>query len=389
VLQPYQLAAIAAEPVVKVALLSGAGAMCAKHGILTLEGRRMLSGLIMNVFTPALVGAVKTVWVCCRWQPHAGVSSQQSGTCCKQRVLCTARLFCQTSCLKVCPHASAVHPFNPAALAGSSLPLYLMLAPSPFAFVLLLICVFPLLLQLLSKLGSSVSVALAISLWPLAANMVICHAVGLGIGWLQVQLAGIPQNLRSQTLVMNTAGNIGNLPLVLVPSLIASPDVLISAEGKEMAITYVMLGFFVASFIQFPCGYLLLQRPAAEQSTEMQQQQQQQLAPVAAAAAVVSATAVPPGALVAAAAAARSDGAAPSSALQEDLSPHPKQQQQQPGQMSTLAKGVFTPPVIACLLAIPVATVPELKEQLFTPTGMSHAEPARYFSVMRVKHTCF
>ena len=56
VLQPYQLAAIAAEPVVKVALLSGAGALCAKQGILTLEGRRMLSGLIMNVFTPALVG---------------------------------------------------------------------------------------------------------------------------------------------------------------------------------------------------------------------------------------------------------------------------------------------------------------------------------------------
>jgi predicted permease len=55
VLQPYQLAAIAAEPVVKVALLSGAGALCAKRGILTLEGRRMLSGLIMNVFTPALV----------------------------------------------------------------------------------------------------------------------------------------------------------------------------------------------------------------------------------------------------------------------------------------------------------------------------------------------
>lgn len=56
VLQPYQLAAIAAEPVVKVALLSGGGALCAKQGILTLEGRRMLSVLIMNVFTPALVG---------------------------------------------------------------------------------------------------------------------------------------------------------------------------------------------------------------------------------------------------------------------------------------------------------------------------------------------
>ncbi|WIA08024.1 hypothetical protein OEZ85_007494 [Tetradesmus obliquus] len=222
---------------------------------------------------------------------------------------------------------------------------------------------------LLSKLGSSVDVTLALSLWPLAANMLLCHAAGLGIGWLQVQLVGIPAELRAQTLVMNTAGNIGNLPLVLVPSLIASPDVLISAEGKEMAITYVMLGFFVASFIQFPCGYLLLQRPAAQHGTD-KQQQQLDLAPAAAAAAVVSASApVKASAVVAAAAAAAGPAAASNAgALQQP----PVQQQQSPSQLSTLAKGVFTPPVVACLLAIPVAAMPALKEQLFTPTGGAH-----------------
>jgi hypothetical protein len=198
--------------------------------------------------------------------------------------------------------------------------------------------------------------------------MIICHAVGLGIGFLQVQLAGIPQNLRSQTLVMNTAGNIGNLPLVLVPSLIASPDVMISAEGKAMAITYVMLGFFVASFIQFPCGYLLLQRPAAEQV---------QLQPQLAAAAAVGAGAADASAAVTGQApAAATSNSAQAVALQQLQVPQqqPQQpQQQQVGQLPTLAKGVLTPPVIACLLAIPVATIPELKEQLFTPTGARHA----------------
>jgi hypothetical protein len=205
--------------------------------------------------------------------------------------------------------------------------------------------------------------------------MIICHAVGLGIGFLQVQLAGIPQNLRSQTLVMNTAGNIGNLPLVLVPSLIASPDVMISAEGKAMAITYVMLGFFVASFIQFPCGYLLLQRPAAEQQGAAEQGQlQPQLA--AATAAAVGASAVDASAAVTskAAAAAAADGSVQAVASQRLQVPQQQQQQQrQVGQLPTLAKGVLTPPVIACLLAIPVATVPELKEQLFTSTGAQHA----------------
>lgn len=183
-----------------------------------------------------------------------------------------------------------------------------------------------------------------------------------------MQLAGIPPELRAQTLAMNTAGNIGNLPLVMVPSLIASPDVLISAEGKEMAITYVMLGFFVASFIQFPCGYLLLQRPAAAQGTDKQQQQPK----LAAAAALVSTTAVPIGAPVSAAAAAAGPEAAAAASAGILQQPPPQQQQQQPSQLSTLAKGVFTPPVIACLLAIPVAAVPELKEHLFTPTGVCH-----------------
>lgn len=37
--------------------------------------------------------------------------------------------------------------------------------------------------------------------------------------------------------------------------------------------------------------------------------------------------------------------------------------------LSPLAKGVFTPPVIACLLAVPVASVPELRDQLFSSSG--------------------
>lgn len=122
-LDPWTLGSIAAEPVVKVALLCGAGVITSQRNILTVQGRRMLSGLVMNVFTPAL---------------------------------------------------------------------------------------------LLSKLGSSVDARQALELWPLAANMAACHAVGLFLGWTQGKLLDIPQALRPQLVVMNTVGNIGNLPLVLV-----------------------------------------------------------------------------------------------------------------------------------------------------------------------------
>jgi hypothetical protein len=39
VVEPAQLAAIAAEPVAEVALLAGVGAVCAKQGLLPLQGR--------------------------------------------------------------------------------------------------------------------------------------------------------------------------------------------------------------------------------------------------------------------------------------------------------------------------------------------------------------
>lgn len=39
VVEPAQLVAIAAEPVAEVALLSAAGALCAKQGLLPLQGR--------------------------------------------------------------------------------------------------------------------------------------------------------------------------------------------------------------------------------------------------------------------------------------------------------------------------------------------------------------
>jgi hypothetical protein len=50
-----ELAAAAAEPVAKVALLTSVGALCSRAGVLRAEGRRLISTLLLNVFTPALL----------------------------------------------------------------------------------------------------------------------------------------------------------------------------------------------------------------------------------------------------------------------------------------------------------------------------------------------
>jgi hypothetical protein len=204
-----------------------------------------------------------------------------------------------------------------------------------------------------------VDVQQAVSLWPLAANMGACHVAGLALGWLQLVTLRIPDGLRAQTVVMSTLGNVGNLPLVLIPALLSRPGVLelLRVEGSTAAdvaaasslgVSYVMLGFFFASLIQFPLGYLLLQRPA------------QTTAAVAAAAAAVA----PVGAPV------QLGQLQPPPPLQPPQPPSPQQQQQQqPDRAKVIARGVLTPPVIACLLSVPVAAVPELRDALFSPAG--------------------
>lgn len=239
--------------------------------------------------------------------------------------------------------------------------------------------------------------------------MIACHAAGLGLGWLQVKALNPPVSLTPQITIMTALGNIGNLPLVLIPALISRPGVLelISdssssaaeaagtaagvavldiAAANQLGLEYVMLGFFYASFIQFPLGYLLLQRKPGQQ-----QQQQVVLAPQAPRAAASSTASS-----TSAAAAADSAVGAPATASRSTMTmaePQQQQQQQQPGlqaqvtatqqpqqqqqallpqqqsQVDVLLRGVFTPPVVACLLAVPVASVPELRSALFDRGG--------------------
>ncbi|KIZ04264.1 hypothetical protein MNEG_3690 [Monoraphidium neglectum] len=234
---------------------------------------------------------------------------------------------------------------------------------------------------LLSKLGSSVDARQAVALWPLAANMVACHLVGLLLGGAQVALLGVPQELRAQTVVIPALGNVGNLPLVLVPALLASPGMQAAGVGPnggagDLGVAYVMFGFFVASFIQFPVGWLMLQRPEAEPAALAGSSPSLASATLAAGPSVMAAGAVgaalPGGGSTGTAASTAVGGsvAAVATPLQQQQQQLQQQQQQQQQQrLRALAKGIFTPPVIACLLAVPVASVPELRDELFRPAG--------------------
>jgi hypothetical protein len=178
-----------------------------------------------------------------------------------------------------------------------------------------------------------------------------------------------------------------------------------------VGLEYVMLGFFYASFIQFPLGYLLLQR---KPEPEQQLQEGPALQSVTAAAAGAAAAAAAPikayagenqagqttqtGALLAQSVA--SVTAAEPSSISRQLLPmvqQPGQQilvqqavplpQQRQQQVQTLLRGIFTPPVIACLLAVPVASIPVLRAALFDPGGELADCPCTSCSRLDCLHT--
>ena len=51
---PAELMTLCALPIVKIALLCSVGAVCSRAGLLNLEGRKVVSGLVYNVFSPCL-----------------------------------------------------------------------------------------------------------------------------------------------------------------------------------------------------------------------------------------------------------------------------------------------------------------------------------------------
>jgi predicted permease len=181
---------------------------------------------------------------------------------------------------------------------------------------------------------------------------------------------------------------------VLIPALLSRPGVLelfISNSSSSSSIEflssvptatgvgleYVMLGFFYASFIQFPLGYLLLQRkPDPEQQQQEGPLLQSVTAAATAKASAAGSQAEHTGVLLGRSAAGLTP-VEPNTARQvlaqqpgeqrsvQQLQPLPQQQQQ----VQMLLRGVFTPPVIACLLAVPVASIPALRSALFDPGG--------------------
>lgn len=91
------------------------------------------------------------------------------------------------------------------------------------------------------------------------------HFVGLGLGVLHTRLLPTPPNLKHIIQVSSSIANTGNLPLVLVLSLIKSPNLPFNTAAQaELAVSYIMLGWWYATLVQMPLGESSWRRGGAE-----------------------------------------------------------------------------------------------------------------------------
>ncbi|RVW29561.1 Protein PIN-likeS 3 [Vitis vinifera] len=69
------------------------------------------------------------------------------------------------------------------------------------------------------NLANTVTFESVVLLWFMPFNILITFVIGSALGWLLVKLTRAPQHLRGLVLGCCAAGNLGNLPLIIVPAV--------------------------------------------------------------------------------------------------------------------------------------------------------------------------
>lgn len=105
-------------------------------------------------------------------------------------------------------------------------------------------------LMKLWKQGNSASPLLL-----LVSHFSCSHLVGLAVGVAHTNILNTPPSLSKIIRVSTAISNVGNLPLVMVMSFVKNPNLPFNTAAEaDMAVSYVMLGWFYATMIQMPLG---------------------------------------------------------------------------------------------------------------------------------------
>ncbi|KAL4577811.1 hypothetical protein LXL04_013925 [Taraxacum kok-saghyz] len=111
-----------------------------------------------------------------------------------------------------------------------------------------------------SNLASTITLESIISMWFMPVNILITFIIGSALGWVLLIIARPPQHLKGLILGACAAGNMGNLPLIIIPAVckekgspFGDPDVC-----HEYAMAYASLSLAIGAIYLWTYVYNLV-----------------------------------------------------------------------------------------------------------------------------------
>ncbi|GAB2282921.1 hypothetical protein Dimus_017457 [Dionaea muscipula] len=107
-----------------------------------------------------------------------------------------------------------------------------------------------------SNLAQTITFDNFVKLWFMPFNMLMTFVVGSAAGWILVKVTKAPQHLKGLILGACAAGNMGNLPLIIIPAIckekrspFGAPDICLSYGLAYASLSMAIGAIFLWSFV--------------------------------------------------------------------------------------------------------------------------------------------
>lgn len=106
-----------------------------------------------------------------------------------------------------------------------------------------------------TSLGTSVTLETLKSWWPVPVSTLLNVVLGAILGYITFPFVGMEPHLKPHFVSCAMAGNLGNLLMVLVPSIAAKASVFTDEDGKD-GLAYVFTGLFAMYASPYPIMHM-------------------------------------------------------------------------------------------------------------------------------------
>ncbi|KAL3527329.1 hypothetical protein ACH5RR_011985 [Cinchona calisaya] len=125
---------------------------------------------------------------------------------------------------------------------------------------------------LASSLIDSISASNIVSLWFTPVSILLTFIIGSALGWILVKIMRIPRHLHGLVIGCCAAGNMGNLPVIIIPAICAEKNNPFgdSLSCSRNGMTYVSLSMSIGAIFVWSCVYNIIRIYGTESDGNIQ-----------------------------------------------------------------------------------------------------------------------